>query len=296
MESRVPVFLDHLRHARQYSPHTVAAYRRDLADFARYLTSGGKALPRAETVGEEAVRGYLGALTRRGLAARTVARRLATIKSFRRYLQSRGVDGFETGPELKGPRLPRRLPAVLAVEDLVDLLDKAPWEGARDLRDRTILELLYGTGMRLSELTGLKVRDVARHRKLVSVRGKGNRRRQIPLGAAALTALDRYWESRGGPSEDEPAIAGRGGGPISPRTVQRLVARHLARVARGAKLSPHLLRHSFATHLLDRGAELRAVQELLGHASLASTQIYTRITMDRLRKAHAQAHPRADTL
>ncbi len=297
MQTRVPVFLDYLRSARRYSPHTVAAYRRDLADFERFLTGRRGESPRAESVTEEDVRAYLRQLTRRGLAARTVARRLATLKAFRKYLHRRGAAAPELGPELKGPKLPKRLPPFLSEQELADLLDGPGWEDeARPARDRAILELFYGTGIRLSELVGLRVRDLDLSAGLIQVRGKGNRERRVPVGEKALEALAAHRAeivaaeaSAGAPQS--PVFPGRKGA-ISPRTVQRIVTHHLRRIARRARLSPHLLRHTFATHLLDRGADLRAVQELLGHASLGSTQIYTHITMDRLRSAHALAHPR----
>ena len=293
MKTRVPVFLDHLRLARGYSPHTVAAYRRDLADFSAWLEERRGEVPRVEDIGEEDVRAYLAGLTRRGLSARTLARRLATLKSFRRYLQGRGVRGLDVGPELRGPRLPKNLPPVLAVEDLANLLDEAEWEGPRAARDRAVIELLYGSGLRLAELLALRRRDVDLAEGILQVRGKGNKERRVPLGRTASRALRDYWAGIPAAGEGFPAFPGREGRPLSPRTVQRLVQHHLRRVARRARLSPHLLRHSFATHLLDRGAELRAVQELLGHASLASTQVYTRVTLERLRAAHAQAHPRS---
>jgi integrase/recombinase XerC len=293
MKTRVPVFLDHLKLVRRYSPHTVDGYRRDLADFRDFLERRRGAVPRAETVTEDDVRAFLADLTRRGFAARTVARRLAAVKAFGRYLGRRGVHGVDVGPEIRGPKLPRRLPPVVPAADLTRLLDEGPFEGPRGPRDRAVLELLYGTGLRLSELVGLYVRDWSPAKRLLNVRGKGGRERRIPVGAAAVRAVEAYLDARNRPPSGAPLVAGRAEAPISPRTVQRLVGRHLARIARRAHLSPHLLRHSFATHLLDRGAELRAVQEMLGHRSLASTQIYTRITMDRLRRAHAQAHPRA---
>jgi site-specific recombinase XerD len=292
METRVPVFLDHLRLARGYSPHTVAAYRRDLADFAVWLHARHGRLPRVEEIGEDDIRAYLSALTRQGKAARTAARRLATMKSFRRYLRSRGVTGLDVGPELKGPKLPLRLPPVLGVEELSRMLDQAVWETPADVRDRAILELLYGTGIRLAELVSLQVGDIRPDAALVH--GKGSRERRVPVGETARAALQAHWAARGDASPRSPAVMGRAGAPVSRRTVQRVVTRHLRRIARRAGLSPHLLRHSFATHLLDRGAELRAVQEMLGHASLASTQVYTRITTERLKAAHTQAHPRAE--
>lgn len=288
----MPVFLDYLRSGRRYSPHTVDAYRRDLDDFRRFLerTRGGS--PRVEEIGDEAIRRYLSHLTRAGLAARTVARRLATLRAFKRYLDGRGVEGVVLGPEIKGPRLPQRLPAVLAPSDLHRLLDETDWNALpRGLRDRAILELFYSTGIRLSELTGLRRRDLDRERGLLLVRGKGSRERRVPVGRKALAAVTAYLGGMPGDGGEAPLFPGRAG-CLANRTVQRIVARHLRRVARRSKLNPHLLRHSFATHLLDAGAELRAVQELLGHASLASTQVYTHITTDRLRAAHRQAHPR----
>jgi integrase/recombinase XerC len=270
----------------------VSAYRRDLADFEAFLVRRRGEPPRVETIAEEDVRAYLASLTRRGLAARTVARRLATLKSFRRYLTSRSVAGLEAGPELRGPRLPRRLPRFLPEEDLARLLDDGHWEEEpAGRRDRAVIEVLYGTGIRLGELTGLRVRDLSEAGGLLSVRGKGNKERRVPMGEKAREALAAYRRELGPRLPTDPLFPGRRGS-LSPRTVQRIVTRHLRRVAQRAKLSPHLLRHSFATHLLDRGAELRAVQELLGHASLASTQVYTHVTQERLRAVHAQAHPR----
>jgi len=290
MESRVPVFLDHLARARGYSPHTVRAYRRDLEDFRKYLERKRGESPRVESVGEEDVRGYLTDLTRRGLSARTVARRLATLKSFSSYLGRRGTRGLDLGPELKGPRLPKRLPRFLSEEEIRQLLDGGGWDDTpEDLRDRAVLELFYSTGIRLSELVSVRVRDLKGN--LLLVKGKGGRERRVPVGRRALEALAAY--RKGLPSEGHgaPLFPGRSGA-LSARTVQRLVAKRLRRIARRAGLSPHILRHSVATHLLDRGAELRAVQEILGHASPASTQIYTHVTLERLRAAHAQAHPR----
>jgi integrase/recombinase XerC len=290
MRSRVPVFLDYLRAARQYSTHTVEAYRRDLADFEAFVTRIRGESPRVETLGEEEVRAYLADLRRRDLSPRTVARRLASLKAFRRYLHRRRVSGLELGPDLRAPRPPRRLPAVLPERDLAGLLDGG-WEASpRGTRDRAVLELLYGTGLRLSELVSLRWRDLEAGGEVLSVRGKGGKERRVPVGEKAREALAAHRRLVPGAPED-PVFPGRRGA-LSPRTIQRVVQMQLRRIARRSRLSPHLLRHSFATHLLDRGAELRAVQELLGHASLASTQVYTHVTLERLRAAHAQAHPR----
>lgn len=294
MESRVPVFLDHLRLTRGFSPHTVAAYRRDLEDFRGFLEKRHGASPRVEDIADTDVRAFLADLTKRRLAERTVARRLATLRSFQQFLKKRGTTGVEVGPEVKGPRLPKDLPRTLSVEEIRKVLDDAAWETDRDLRDKAVLELLYSTGIRVSELVGLRHRDLQTKSGLLSVRGKGDKERRVPVGKTALSALKNYGETQSHSAPGDPIFVGRGQNPLSVRTVQRLVKQHLGRVARRSGLSPHLLRHTFATHLLDHGAELRAVQELLGHASLSSTQIYTRITMERLKQAHAQAHPRAE--
>ena len=292
MRSRVPVFLDHLSSARKYSAHTVAAYGRDLEDFRRFLERRRGEPPTVETIGEEDVRGFLADLTRRGFSARTLARRLATLKAFRRYLRRRGVNGLNFGPELKGPRLPKKLPSTLGAAELSDLLDRTPWEELpHGLRDHALLELLYGSGIRVSELTALRHQDWETRAGLLSVRGKGNRERRVPAGEAARRALAAYLTTQGQAGPEAPIFPGRRGA-LSTRTVERVVRHHLRRIAQRARLSPHLLRHSFATHLLDRGAELRAVQELLGHASLASTEVYTHVTLERQKAVHRQAHPR----
>jgi integrase/recombinase XerC len=286
--------LDHLA-ARRVSPRTVDAYRRDLLDFAAFLEGRRGAPPSAETVGEDDVRAYLAHLTRRGLAARTVSRRLSAIKAFRRYLRGRRVDGVRVGPGLRGPRLPRTLPAVLSMEEMSRLLDAVDWEDRPHAgRDRAILEFFYSTGIRLSELVALRGRDLSPRARLVHVRGKGDKERRVPVGERALSALAAYHAEHPPTGPDAPLFPGRRGA-LSPRTVQRIVGAHLRRVARRAHMSPHALRHSFATHLLERGAELRTVQEILGHASLVTTQIYTHVTLDHLRRVHARAHPRGES-
>ena len=193
------------------------------------------------------------------------------------------------------PRLPRRLPRTLAPEGLGAALDRVPTADAAGRRDRALLEIAYSSGLRVSELTGLNRGDVDRAGSLLRVRGKGRRERIVPIGAGALAALDRYLDGEGRVTgrADEPVFTGRPGLRLSNRTVQRVVRARLAQVAGGLGVTPHALRHSFASHLLDRGADLRAIQELLGHRSLASTQVYTHVSAARLRRAYEQAHPRA---
>ena len=194
------------------------------------------------------------------------------------------------------PRLPKRLPRTLPANDLKQALDRlAAADDRAAPRDRALLELAYSSGLRLSELVGLNRGDVDRGAGLVRVRGKGRRERIVPVGDGALRALDGYLAAApaGAARRDEPVFVGPSGARLSGRTVQRVVRRRLADVARGLGVTPHALRHSFASHMLDRGADLRAIQEMLGHRSLATTQVYTHVSRSRLLKAYEQAHPRA---
>jgi len=250
MKSRVPVFLDYLLLGRRYSVHTVAAYRRDLADFENFLVEVRKTSPRAEEISEDDVRAYLRVLTRRKLSARTVARRLASLRSFQKYLLRRGVRGIQIGPELKGPRIPGRLPGVLSKEELTSLLDGTDWQDYRSgKRDRAILELFYSTGIRLSELIQLRLRDLHLDQGVVQVQGKGNRERRVPVGKTAILTLRMFLDTQDGRPADAPVFPGRSG-PLSTRTVQRIVGRHLRRIARRSRLSPHLPHHKSAVKRL----------------------------------------------
>lgn len=291
-------FLDYLEHQRRCSPHTLAAYRRDLRSFELHLAGRLQRHPRLGDLGREQIRDFLGARIlhgpRRGqlYAPRAAARRLAAVRSFCAFLVRRGLLAQNTARDVRPPKLGRPLPRVLPVEALVAALRAIDDGSPRGTRDRAVIELLYGTGIRLAELVGLDESDLQPHGGLLQVLGKGNRERLMPLGTAAARALEAYRRVRPGPSEG-PLFRGPRGARLSRRTVQRLVARGLAAAARGAQVSPHVLRHSFATHLLDRGAPIRAVQEMLGHASIASTQIYTHVSLAHLREAYQRAHPRS---
>jgi integrase/recombinase XerC len=289
-------FLTELAAERRCSRHTVAAYRRDLL---RTLgrDAEGRARFSAEGWTREHLERCLRDLFRRGLAASSAARAVAAWRSFGAFCLRRGLLSANPAAALPLPRQSRRLPRTLPGRELAQALDAVGGDDLPSLRDRALLEVSYSSGLRLSELVGLDLGDVDPRAALLRVRGKGSRERIVPVGAPALAALARYRsaaEREGAPAgPGDPVFAGRRGRRLSGRTVQRVVARRLAGVARGLGVSPHALRHSFATHMLDAGADLRVIQELLGHRSLGTTQIYTHVSRGRLRKVYERAHPRA---
>jgi integrase/recombinase XerC len=284
-------FERHLRFERDLSPHTVRAY---LADLASLLTHLDGTLDKLDI---STLRAWLGEQHTAGLSRATLARRTACARTFTAYCHRRGWLPTNPGLLLGSAKSPRSLPAVLDQEQARAALDRQGEGEPRDLRDQAILELLYATGIRVSELCQLDVDDVDRERRVVRVLGKGRKERSVPYGLPALQALDRWciygralWiKERTGPA----LFLGVRGGRIDAGTVRRIVHSRLRQVDGVPDLSPHGLRHSAATHLLEGGADLRSVQEMLGHASLNTTQIYTHVSIDRLRAAFRQAHPRA---
>jgi len=306
-------FLRELSATRRASPHTVAAYRSDLTWLLDYLARDGRTDERvaaevaagapslrerpvpAELWSREMLERAQRELYRTGHAASSTARALAAWRGFERFLVRRARASASPAKALPSPRRPKRLPRTLPQVDLNDALDRLAAAGDPSAaRDSALLEVAYSAGLRVAELVGLDRGDLDRTGRLLRVRGKGRRERIAPIGPRALAALDRCLaaEGRAAGSPGEPLFAGRGG-RLSVRTVQRVVARRLAAAAAGLGVTPHALRHSFASHLLDAGADLRAIQELLGHRSLASTEIYTHVSRAKLREAYAQAHPRA---
>ncbi len=299
MRPEVADFLRWLRDERNDSPHTVKAYGRDLSNFESFLDGfyGGAAWSWAG-VDRLAIRGFLAEAARRRWSKRTMARALSAVRAFYRFLNLH--HGIEVNPARAAslPKLPRTLPGYLdrgAMTRLFELADARAGQGTfRSARDRAILELFYSTGMRLSELVGLDQEDLDLVSDQVRVRGKGRKERILPVGRPAVAALRAYYrlreEARPG---DAPVFVSERGGRLTPRAVQLIVRRFLDAVSEGQDVSTHSLRHSFATHLLDAGADLRAVQELLGHSSLSTTQIYTHTSVERLKRVYHQAHPRA---
>ena len=294
MRNALEQFLGELSAQRRVSPHTLAAYRREVERVLNHAAPAGKPVQPSAWSTE-----LLGRVQRdlwsKRLAPASVARALAAWRSFSRYCVRRGILAADPSASLPFPRLPRRLPRTLPAEALNAALDRIVGDGTAP-RDRALLELAYSSGLRLSELVGVNLGDLDRGAHVVRVRGKGRRERIVPVGDTALAAIHRYLEAtreaRGGVAGEAPLFLGPRG-RLSGRTVQRVVRARLAEVAAGLGVTPHALRHSFASHLLDRGADLRAIQELLGHRSLGTTQIYTHVSRGRVRKAYAQAHPRA---
>lgn len=301
MRNAIQDFLSYLCSERRYSDHTIQAYRADLNQFLDYLvqTRKGAAIPSPESVARGEIRSYFGELMRHGMSRRSVSRKLASLRAFYGFLMATGAVQKNPTATLQSPKLERRLPEFLREEEIFEALKGIGQETSIALRDRAMIELFYGTGIRLSELVGLDMPDVDLEAGTVWVLGKGGKERRIPLGRNAAGTVKRYLtvrcEFQPGQGEEALFLSSRGG-RISKRGVQRRVERWLSKVSEKKKLSPHLLRHSFATHLLDRGADLEAVKELLGHASLSTTQVYTHLTMDRLRKVYRQSHPRAETI
>jgi integrase/recombinase XerC len=300
-------FLRHLRDGRALSPHTVTAYRRDLDDLGGFLTEHlGSAGWRWADVDRGELRSFLGYLRRRGLARRTMARKLSAVRSFLRFLHQEGRLDANAARGIRAPRPEKTLPGHLSMEGAEALFRVAELRAAENTLEGTrsllILELLYGSGLRLAELHGMNLRELDVVGRQVKVRGKGRKERIVPVTPRAVTALRRYEPRREealgaarGPSRDREALlVSDTGRRLSRRSVQRTVHRLLDAAGEGTGLSTHSLRHSFATHLLDRGADLMAVKELLGHASLSTTRIYTHTTTERLKRAYRQAHPRAE--
>lgn len=282
-------FFEHLAFERRSSPHTVAAYRTDLDQFEHWLQ---QELPGVgvEDPGDKAVRAWIMHLMGTGAGARTVNRKLSALRAFYRYARMVGAVAKDPTELVTPPRPPARLPVFVAVTEMDALLEGAP-PGGWPLREQAVVELLYSTGIRLAELLGLRWIDVDLERATIKVLGKRSKERIVPLLPAVVTTLQAL-AAEGGGRGDQAVFVGKSGRPMARRSVQALVRRYLGTVTTQRKRSPHVLRHTFATHLLDAGADLNAVKELLGHANLAATQVYTHNTMEKLKEVYRTAHPR----
>ena len=301
MESSIRSFLGHLTTRRNYSPHTLAAYEDDLRQFTGFLQRHFSDTPwTLREIDHLTIRLFLGDCVETGFARRSIARKLACLKSFFKYLKRTGAVDVNPAANVGSPKLPKRLPSVLDEDTVAKLMQQPDVSTTLGKRDSAILELFYSTGIRLSELLGLRPADIDFYERTVHVTGKGSKDRIVPFGRPAGEALKRYMACRGDLLRRNPGVDAAGvlflsptGIRMQPKGVNVLVNRYIGRVSDIEKKSPHVLRHSFATHLLNRGADLRAVKELLGHESLSTTQVYTHVSVDRLKKIYAQAHPKA---
>lgn len=301
MEEWIESFLEYLKLERNCSTHTVNAYRRDLGEFRAYLRQGrGEARIEPAEIDHITIRDFLGTLHQKGNQKTSVARKLAAVRSFFRFLHREAVIEKNPARLVQTPRLPKRNPRYLSLQEVETILDLPDTASEAGVRDRSMLELLYGTGMRIGELVGLNIEDISLKQGLLKVRGKGRKERLIPFGSAAAESIQSYLPVRTRVLKrtrrtDEPnaLFLNLRGTRLTARSVQRLLNGYIQKSALFLNVHPHLFRHSFATHLLNRGADLRAIQELLGHESLSTTQRYTHVEMEDLLRTYRSAHPRA---
>jgi integrase/recombinase XerC len=294
MKRELSEFLDYLRYERNASVHTISSYRRDLNQFIDYIKERGGSFRKVDNI---QIRGFMARLHERRLKKSTTARKLAAIRSFFRFGVKKKWITENPAKVVATPRQEKRVPSFLSEEEMTHFLDVPPSKKPLDLRDKAILELLYASGIRVSELVGINPEDVNLGERLVRVRGKGKKERLVPFGRMAGERLADYMRVRPGLVQDRVGEKGLflnyQGRRISPRSVERMVDKYIRRTAVKRKISPHSLRHSFATHLLSRGADLRVIQELLGHESLATTQKYTHLNLGRLMDVYRKSHPRS---
>ena len=290
MQRYIDKFINYLKVERNASDHTIINYTIDLGVFKTFL--GERSI---ETIDHLALRRFLAELRARNYAKRTIARKLASLRSLFRFLFREGYIKKNPITAISTPKLDRKLPVFLDVAKIEKLLQSPPESDAAGLRDRALLETLYSAGIRVSELVGLDIDDVDIISGVIKVLGKGSKERVVPIGEPALNAIRKYLDTRAGSRvKDKDAVfLNNHGRRLTDRSVRRVVDKYIRACGMAEKISPHSLRHSFATHLLDRGADLRSVQELLGHANLSTTQIYTHVTMERLKSVYDKAHPRA---
>lgn len=298
MQAAVERFLKYLRVERNASTLTTKSYREDLTALSEYLSDSRGECPSPGEITTLDLRGYAAAMHAADYAKTTIARRLASMRSFFRFGQREGWTKSNPAKPLRNPRKGRSLPHCLSSSDLKKLLEAPPGDGPMGLRDRAILETLYSAGLRVSELVGLNDGDLDFDEGIVRVRGKGKRERLAPVGSFAARALRRWLRVRPlslrePKGADAPVFVNKFGRRLTTRSVGRMLEKYLAITGLDGRTTPHTLRHSFATHLLDRGADIRSVQELLGHKSLVTTQIYTHVSTAALRTAYEKAHPRA---
>ncbi|WP_181304640.1 tyrosine recombinase XerC [Rufibacter sp. XAAS-G3-1] len=290
------LFFKYLQYEKRFSPHTITSYQTDLQQFKEYLQEVYE-LEDIQAADHAIIRSWVVTLVQKDLDSRTITRKIASLRSYFRFLVQRGV--LESNPtvRIKAPKLAKKLPAFLPEEAFTQILDQSEFSADfKGQREKLILELLYGTGMRLAELTNLKLGDINLSASTLKVLGKGNKERILPLNPSLVQALTLYLQARRAtfPNNNSPFLfVTDKEAPLYPKYVYRVVTKYMSSVSTAIKNSPHVLRHSFATHLLNRGADLGAIKELLGHSSLAATQVYTHNSIEKLKAVFEKAHPKA---
>lgn len=298
-------FVDHLRYERNAPPRTVSSYAGDLRQFVDFLrrtgTDGKPFLPDVDDLDHLTLREFMGYLYQKGLTRRSISRKISTLRAFYRYLCRQELVKANPTLRVSLPKVPKLIPPYLEADQVRALLEAPPADTDPGARDRAILELLYATGIRVGELTGLNLEDLNLSERMIRVRGKGRKEREVPFGEPARLALDAWmsirqrllFTAREGVRDSRAVFLNLRGGRLSARSVLRLVQHWMSTTATRLDISPHALRHSFATHLLNAGADLRLIQELLGHSSLSTTQKYTHLSVETLMQVYRKSHPRA---
>lgn len=299
MQKPIAAFLRYMATERNASDLTIKAYREDLFGLLEWFEATESRVPKVDQLSPLQLRAYQAALTEAGYARTTISRKLASLRSFYKFAMREGFASTNPAKPLRNPRRQRKLPHVLSNDEVGRLLVAPPAADPAGLRDRAMLETMYSAGLRVSELVGMQDGDIDRDEQIVRVRGKGRKERISPMGSFALRAIEEYACVRTREPQVEmlgrnaPVFVNRFGRILTTRSVGRMLEKYIGVAQLDTRTSPHTLRHSFATHLLDRGADIRSVQELLGHKSLSTTQIYTHVSAAGLREIYEQAHPRA---
>ncbi len=298
MQTIIRAFLEYLDAERRYSPHTVKSYENDVQQFISYLS--GEGVESLRSVDKKLLRSFLGSLLDQEYSKSSIARKIASLRSFFRFTKRRGLTALNPALTLVSPRPEKRLPTFLDERAIESLFERLDISTPRGRRDAAIMELFYSTGIRRSELVNLRLDEVDLAQKTIKVTGKGSKQRILPLGVQATSALRNYLVDRRElvkrsalSTVPDTVFLSDDGRAISPDKVFTIVQRCIGTVSECQKKSPHVLRHSFATHMLNRGADLRAVKELLGHESLSTTQVYTHVSTEQMKKIYRQAHPKA---
>jgi integrase/recombinase XerC len=292
MKQAIEQFCRYLADERNVSPHTLDAYQSDLGQFLAFVSREQGTEADVGAVSHLLIRRYL-ALLHKDHQKSSIGRKLAAIRAFFRYLLREGVVVKNPAELVSTPKKEKKIPFHLTIDEVTALMEAPHNADILSIRDRAILETLYSCGIRVSELTGLNVADMDLEARLVRVLGKGGKERIVPVGSYAHHALSAYLAARNNPSPDAALLLNARGGRLTSRSVARIIDKYILKIAAMKKISPHTLRHTFATHMLEGGADLRAIQELLGHASLSTTQKYTHVSIDHLMEVYDKAHPKA---